>query len=223
MKKILSFCLTLLLLTSFGTSYLAAEQSASQGNIDTFQQEAIEILRDTPQEGTLLLPDGREQRVKGNLIRTEVTSSDSISCTYSYNISLVSNGGSQTIPGTDKTYSITAYNTIEWTPTYVGGTLYVLLTKVSGSWTYLDSQVIVSNCTINYGCMGTQVSGGPVNQSGSKNPTSNSFSYNTGFTQSVGVGLLGCNVGNSMTLTLKRGTASTWTLVVENRPFVTVS
>lgn len=102
----------------------------------------------------------------------------------------------------DSSGSYRATTTLTYNVTYSGSTTYVQLTKVSGGWEKLANGVSGSNRRVTYGS---------YNQKGSKYPTSNSFSYNTGFSKDKWSSNMA--YGCTTLIDLSRGTSSdTWTL-----------
>lgn len=95
------------------------------------------------------------------------------------------------------------------TCTYNSGSTGYLLTKVNGKWTKLDKSVSISNRKVTYAC----TSGTQQKQRNVKYPSSNTYSYTTGYTKrvkDVGSTLL----GGVATCNLKRGTGSKWSFTV---------
>lgn len=80
-----------------------------------------------------------------------------------------------------------------------------LVTKTNGNWKRSDSSVKISDRRVTYGCGDTQV--------GNKKPTSNTFSYATGFKKYVKLGGW-TRAGSNSFCYLKRGTGKKWKLEV---------
>lgn len=113
----------------------------------------------------------------------------------------------------DSSMGVKAYITIyyKWKDGALTG---YLLTQVTGGWTVVDTSISLSNRSLEFGCVGGVFGGGAANsmQFYAYAPTSNSFSWNTNFTQYIERGV----VGAKTSVTLKRGTSSTWTLNLKN-------
>ena len=217
MKRTLSLLLTMLLIVSlFSSTAFATENSAS---LSQPINQVLETIIDTPSKGVLTSPDGTTKEITGKLVKANILSNNLVECTYAYDFIIPRGSGSITEDDTDSSASVRAYNTVYLSTTSHNGALYVLLTKVSGRWTILDSQVSVSKCSIQYRCDGVSIDGPGTIQTGSRASVSNNYSVSTGFSDYVGAGMLGCFVGNQMTLTLKRGSSNTWTFTLGNIPY----
>ncbi|ATW26327.1 hypothetical protein [Candidatus Formimonas warabiya] len=128
-------------------------------------------------------------------------------------------GGSYNDEKPDSTGAVVAYSTRYWSTITdsVNNTCY-LLTRASGGWRIEDAQVSLSSRKVIYNCNGAGADGGPAvtTQHVTKTPTSNTFSYSTGFTKYVCHGFdLGFSVGVSTEVKLTRGTAN-WYLFFDN-------
>lgn len=88
-----------------------------------------------------------------------------------------------------------ANTTLTYTVSYEGTVIYVQLTKVSGGWERLANGVSASDRTVMYGSL---------NQRGTKYPTSNSFSYATGFSKDRWASVMA--YGCTTSIKLSRGT-----------------
>lgn len=157
--------------------------------------------------------NGTAVPVLGQLSDCQKISNDTYESTYTYDVlrSVIDND--KTSSGTDSTISVRFYLTIGYK--YDNSNGKYLLTRVSGSWKFLDDQVRVTNVTVTYGC--SDLLG--ASQSGSK-AVSNDFSFNTGFTKYAlkdagGSGLDGV-IGAYLNATLKRGASSSWSFKLEN-------
>lgn len=86
------------------------------------------------------------------------------------------------------------------------------LTRVTGGWTILDSTVSLSSRMVRYGSSGWPNGA----QTDTKYPTDNFYDYTTPATWAA-ISLTGSyTFGTNSTVTLKRGTSSTWTLYLLN-------
>ena len=113
----------------------------------------------------------------------------------------------------DESLSVRASITIHYTRTIKNNVNYAKVTSASGSWTINDSSVSLSNRKVIIG-----TSGWPVNtQSVIKTPTGNSWNYTAPSTWEYVSLDAGHNVGADSTVTLKRGTSSSWTLTLSNK------
>ncbi len=212
MKKLASLMLVFSIIAGSSLSVFADNQQVEM------EEKALEFAKNIgPQVGILTSEDGEQTQVLGELVSARVVDQDKIACTYSYDVSLPRGSGSNTEEGEDSSISITAYNTIEWQTSTIQGYTHCVLTRVSGSWSFIDQQVIVDNCAIEYSCDGIGEDGA-VRQSGSKPSVSNNYSYATGFSEYVQVPSLGLRIGQKQTFSLQRG-SSTWTFTLNNMPF----
>ncbi len=112
----------------------------------------------------------------------------------------------------DSSQGVKAYSTIYYTRTTKSGVGYAKVTKATGGWTVSDKSISLSNRVVKIG-----TSGWPAGtQSITKNPSGNSWSYTTPTSWKY-ISTEGENaIGATSTVTLKRGTRSTWTLKLNN-------
>lgn len=92
----------------------------------------------------------------------------------------------------------------------------VLLKNVSGRWEVSDHSVTLSNREVFYACVD------PISQhkqSIIKRPSSNSFNYNTGFSHAVQESGQDTACGAHMSVDLRHGSSSSWTLEISNTLF----
>jgi hypothetical protein len=106
--------------------------------------------------------------------------------------------------------SISVYGTLTITYTRTGA--YYLITNVAGGWTISDSSVSLSNRIVNYACYDPTTYD---TQNKEKKPTSNSFSYATGFTKSAESTSEGVVIAANSRVTLTHG-SSVWQLQIPN-------
>ena len=124
----------------------------------------------------------------------------------------------------DSSYSVYGQVTYYYSTFQSHGNTGYLLTSVAGGWTVLDSSVTLSDRSVYYACEGfvltnQGISSIDFSQYCTKYPGTNSFSYNTGFTNYI------INDGNAGTMgatsevTLRHGGSSVWTLEVVAKAF----
>lgn len=130
--------------------------------------------------------------------------------------------GSKSDSSYDNSYSVYATISINYNTTSSNGKTGYLLKSVTGSWQIKDSSVTLSNRNVIYACTGLTLNGSFNNsQYVQKNLSSNSFSYNTGFSSYVindekqALGTMGA----TSSVTLKHGSNSTWNLTVNAKAF----
>lgn len=73
---------------------------------------------------------------------------------------------------------VRSYSRIYWESYKVGHLTYENLTRVTGGWEKLDSTWVFSNRKVEYGQCGINDGNRPCYNSGSKTPSSNTYSYN---------------------------------------------
>lgn len=86
------------------------------------------------------------------------------------------------------------------------------LTKVSGSWTQLRGNTTLSDRYVYYA-----INGGNVGNSGEQRPSTNTFSYNTGFASISSSRLYSIGANSRATVTTEAGLSLTLTTNVEKR------
>ena len=197
--------------------------SAVEENVPAPQTRAelLATVAATPMKGVLTAPDGTKHEISGKLVRASLLEDDVMECTYAYDIPVSRGSGNNTEEGTDNSASVKAYNTVQWsTATGNNGAPCALLTRVQGNWNIMDSQVSVTNCSVQYMCIGLVMNGSAdTSQNVTRSSVSNNYSISTGFSKYVETQGMGCMVGNKMTLTLRRGTSNIWAFEVVNIPF----
>lgn len=110
----------------------------------------------------------------------------------------------------DASKGVKGYISIAFDTRYINGREENLLKTVSGGWEIDDSSIKLSNRLLAYTCQDVQ----NFDQVDWKEPSGNTFSYRTNFTDyayEVNAGVLGA----CSSVDLTRGTASKWDLVVE--------
>jgi len=115
----------------------------------------------------------------------------------------------------DSSGGVKAYSTVYYSVTYKDSVPYQDLSKVTGGWSVSDSSISLSNRKVDLGQSGGSLCGG-VTQKKSFTPSGNTFSYpapSSWCAVSSQVGSIGANTS----VTLKRGSSSTWTLSLPNR------
>ncbi len=130
--------------------------------------------------------------------------------------------GSKSDSAYDDSYSVYAKISINYNTTSSNGRTGYLLKSVTGSWQIKDSSVTLSNRNIIYACTGLTLNGSyNLNQYVEKNISSNSFSYNTGFSSYVinDSGYSLGTMGATSSVTLKHGSSSTWNLTINAKAF----
>lgn len=112
----------------------------------------------------------------------------------------------------DSSLGVKAYSTIYYSRTTKSGVGYAKVTKATGGWTVSDKSISLSNRVVKIG-----TSGWPSGtQSITKNPSSNSWSYTAPTSWKYISTESENSIGATSTVTLKRGTRSTWTLKLNN-------
>ena len=223
---------TALILTAVLTSTLISGVSAnSENRIQRMFEEAVQtnIVSAYSNEGNgafckVILSDdaGDKFFVKAfeyvpatsyNVI-TEEHSKTYVYCVSPEYITPYTNGNTQTNGGWDSTYSVYGSVTVTYNTRPHDNSVAeeYLLTKVSGSWEIKDRSVSISDRFVAYTCQGV----GEQSQITQKTPTSNSFSYSTGYKNYVTDDTISTIVGAHSEVTLKRGIYDThpWSLVV---------
>lgn len=203
--------LIIVITLSYSTAAFAAVKAGNEAELLEY------VGKIEAQPGLLTAEDGTTTEIAGELVSAHMVGDNRVACTYAYDVTLPKGTGSTTEQDTDQSVSIRAYNTVEWDTTKVNGYTHCLLTRVSGSWVYLDQQVTVTNCAIQYMCWGVGTSG-TASQTGSKPSVNNNYSYATGFTKNVQIPSMGLLICQKQTFSLKRG-GSTWTFVLDNTPY----
>lgn len=123
--------------------------------------------------------------------------------------------GEQTKSDWDGSISVKGYVTLEYNSYDTSKGHTVLLTNVNGGWDQEDITTYISDRSVTYACED------PVtyfSQHADQYPTSNSFSYNTGFSHAVLDSGLGTMCGADISCTLHHGTGS-WILEINNNLF----
>ncbi|MFR9163206.1 MAG: hypothetical protein ACLVK1_05265 [Lachnospiraceae bacterium] len=123
--------------------------------------------------------------------------------------------GSVTVDETDDALVTTAYLTIEYSSIVdeQGRDLF-LLDRVSGYWKEPSDSAVVTRSYVDYACVRIE----EMDQMDTNVPVSNHFSIDTGYT--IGApDWAGGTIGANLYLDFKRGTSSTWSLVVKNLLF----
>lgn len=117
----------------------------------------------------------------------------------------------QTNDGWDDSISVYGYVTITYDAvTQSNGTVYYLLSKVEGGWERDDQTVSMSNRYVAYTCQNVFVQ----DQITHKYPSSNTFSYNTGYTKSIADDSSTAVLGAQSAIDLAHGSSSKWTFRV---------
>lgn len=111
----------------------------------------------------------------------------------------------------DSTLGVRAHSRIYYTISKKDNVRYAKLNKITGGWKIDDSSIKLSKRTVRYGS-----SGWPSGtQKATKNPSGNSYTYNTPSSWKKTAIEGGRAVGSTSVVTLKRG-KSTWTLTLVN-------
>ncbi len=144
-------------------------------------------------------------------MRSGIEASDS----YEVRVALPRDGiqprGSDTSTDQDGYYSVTGSLTITYDRALDSHNNYSYkLTKVNGSWKITDDGVKLSNRDVSWQCSSFSPR---VVQEGHKSPTSNTYSYNTGFTKYIGEYDMNAWVGATSLVDISKG-ARNWELQV---------
>ena len=135
----------------------------------------------------------------------------------------IASSGSGSSSQYDTSYSVYGYITYYYSTKYAHGCTGYLLTSVTGGWQIVDSSVSITNREVTYACYGITLTdtGFGVNNSQyqTKYPTTNSFSYNSGFSEYVYKDGSVSTLGTSSEATLRHGGSSEWTLLVIAKKF----
>lgn len=127
-------------------------------------------------------------------------------------------GNTQSNTAWDDSISVYGYITVAYNsrPAGIDGrnTEY-LLTNVSGGWEISDHSVSLSNRRVAYTCQYIM----DISQITSQKPTSNTFSYNTGYSVYVPDDGVSSVLGANSSVDLAHGTSSKWSLSVEANIF----
>lgn len=155
-------------------------------------------------------PDGEIKPIEGQLVSElkALNAGNDQSATYVFSVS--PSDLELTKAQFDGSYAVKAYLTIYYRTQNNGSS--VLLTGVSGHWTFYDQSVRVTNVRLRYGCDDVNVQG---RQSREIASVSNYFSYDTGYQTYVlaASGVAGANIVVSM----QHGTVGrTWSMFVQN-------
>ena len=119
--------------------------------------------------------------------------------------------GSLTDDGKDKTGGVTAYSTIYWTTSTIGGINYYDLTKVTGGWSVLSGYTL-SNKKVVIQQNGYYYGGYTSSQSITKYPSLMTFDY---LVPSTWYGIAQGTVGSNQYTKITRS-SSTWDFWFEN-------
>ena len=207
-KKIVTLLLTLVFVAS--------------NTIYSFANENSTLSSDVPHETciiTLTSPNG----IKYNVMAVEEppmqlrSSNGDIAKTYSYSLDsknmqrvTPSTRGGQSNDEWDDSISVHGYITITYASTTLSNGLKgYKLTKVNGKWEKSDNAVTMSNRRVSYTCQDVN----HQNQITAKFPSSNTFSYSTGYTtyvSDIATGVLGANSH----IDLNHAGSGTWSLDV---------
>lgn len=128
------------------------------------------------------------------------------------------NGNTQTNTGWDDSISVYGYITVTYNskPHTVNSNITdYLLTKVSGGWERKDSSVSMSNRYVAYTCQYVFA----LNQVTHQYPTTNTFSYNTGYSTYVPDDGLSSVLGGQCSVDLAHGSSSRWKLTTQANVF----
>lgn len=216
MKKIFSTLMALVLSITIGLPAFANQTAISDKKVkDMYRDAAIQNQVNKSVYATAVNERGHKFKLKaykyGNTIKTgeneytETYVMSSEKADEADDSSVDKQGLARTLfsdDDWDDSLSVHAYMTMTYTNS--GG--YYKLTNVTGQWVIADSTVTISNRKVTYTC--NHITLAP-NQTTVKNPTGNSFNYNTGYTNSITntpTGILGMN----MEVKCKHA-SSTWT------------
>lgn len=172
------------------------------------------IMNNSSSIGTLVDDSGNSVLVEGELIESNVKlnsiDSSDIEQTYKYSL-YATKTGELTTSERDGSISIEVYLTINYNE---NGDLY-LLTKVSGSWKFLD-RASVTKAQLTYGCNGF----GVYNQDNTRT-VSNNYSISTGFSKYVNsnFGTMGQTLVLDLKMTNNFGNSRYWTFTTQNNLF----
>lgn len=125
--------------------------------------------------------------------------------------SILGTAGSKEEEVYDGSYNVKAYLKIYFDQIRNGSTYYLCLTRVQGNWQILDSSCSLSNRTVIYGYCGDDQNGVLKYKRVPQSPPTNSYNYNTGFTDYVANDHSLVTFGGSSMVTITRG-GSNWTL-----------
>ncbi len=121
-----------------------------------------------------------------------------------------------TVPSMPRTEASSSDSNTYWKAyisiTYSVNNTTANLTKVSGSWTQLRGNTTLSDRYVYYA-----INGGNVGNSGEQRPSSNSFSYNTGFSSISSARLYSIGANSRATVTTEAGLKLNLTTNVEKR------
>lgn len=206
MKRILSFCLAVLLLISMmPMTAMAAEmedQYVNAGNMDK-------------NYGILTTEDGKQYLIEGTIVEENSRSNRNgeQTITYKYDIpSAPATRLSSDASGDDGGYVSTVYVTVHYASRNVP--VEYLLTKVTGRWEIRDSRVSVESAELSYGCNGFFPET-VTTQSVFGVPVGNNFSVSTGFKKYVCIDV-GAVIGSNLTVNYLMGTSRRWSFTLQN-------
>ena len=227
MKKLFITMMTCVIsLSQFSvvSAYSEDEVKAEATNLEELYEEAENNLSEEV-EVYLESEDGTEVYSLDGYVLDDGTSETYItaipSAVFDDNYAIdTCSSGSGSNSAYDNSYSVYATVKYNYSQTTKNGYTGYLLNSVSGSWQIKDSSVTLSSRNIIYACTGLTFSGSlNSSQYVSKNISSNSFSYSTGFsTYVINDGSLS-TMGITSSVTLKHGSSSSWKLTVKAKAF----
>jgi uncharacterized cupin superfamily protein len=234
MKKVIAFILSVsvCLSLSFSASAVDADTDSSEISIKDMFEEAvsayqIQNISESPAicSTEITAEDGSTYSVALFEYTPASTSNEtSQTKTYVYSTQAAyvtprSNGNTQTNTGWDDSISVYGYITVTYNSRPYGSKANVteyLLTKVSGGWQRSDSSVSMSNRFVAYTCQYMF----QRDQVTWKYPTTNTFSYKTGYSTYVPDDGTTAVLGAQCSVDLSHGTSSRWTLTTQANVFV---
>lgn len=152
--------------------------------------------------------------------------SDVMECSQTVNVKIdgatlasIGTPGSEIGQKWDPSVSVYGYLKSSYLSYTSGGQDYYILTDVSGYWRVSDSTVTLSDRKVNFGCISFDWK--TRNQVNEYHPTSNTFSYTTGFSNYVIEGTPSA-LGSISTVQLSHGTSSKWELKIKAEAFNTI-
>lgn len=234
-KRIISLMLALVLCCTMALPAFASVTPKADVSIEEMFNEAV-LTASTKLSGrgadnascyvTLTSDDGSAFDVavyEYTPATTRSTDTGEISKTFVYSVQseyVTPRAYGSTLSGTgwDDSYSVYGYITIVYNsqPYNSTGIYEYLLTSVYGGWDRSDSTVSLSNRYVAYTCQSVF----HQDQVTQQEPTSNTFNYSTGYDDYVADDSSTAVLGATSSVTLKHGSASSWTLSTSANLFV---
>ncbi|MCD8192371.1 MAG: hypothetical protein LUD55_06240 [Oscillospiraceae bacterium] len=232
MKKFTALLLSVVLCLSISLPASATYTEASSSEIsikDMFEQASSSCSTQSASESPvtcsaeITAEDGSTYSIAlFEYTPAAVSDGESNTQTYVYStqseyVTPKASGNTQTNTGWDDSLSVYGYITITYNsrPYNDSGVTEYLLTKVSGGWERSDSTVSMSNRFVAY----TSQYIFALSQVTWKYPTTNTFSYSTGYSTYVPNDNTTAVLGAQCSVDLAHGTSSNWTLTTQANLF----